>query len=107
MAHTRSRPAGCATSAPQWGLAKRLVLLTVRASTVLLCIGSAVMWWRHRPRGSLGVPPPPSNRRVLGDVVAIPAVDGAGFPLVDPSLPVVLALDPALIRFGRGRSASA
>lgn len=91
----------------QWGVANQFVLLAVCAATVLLCISAAVMWWKRRPRGSLGVPPPPSDRRVLGGVLAILAVGGAVFPLVGLSLLVVLALDLALIRFGRRRPATA
>lgn len=91
----------------QWGLANRLVLLAVCAATVLLCVGSAVMWWKRRPRGSLGVPPLPSDRRVLRGVVALLAVGGVIFPLVGLSLLVVLALDAAFIRFGPRRPASA
>lgn len=91
----------------QWGLANRLVLLAVCAATVLLRVSSAVMWWKRRPRGSLGVPPSSSDRRVLRGVVALLAVGGVIYPLVGLSLPVVLALDPALVRLGRRRLASA
>ncbi|MBX6375956.1 MAG: PepSY domain-containing protein [Acetobacteraceae bacterium] len=91
----------------QWGLANQLVLLAACIATVLLCVSAAVMWWKRRPSGSLGVPPLPSDRRVLRGVVAILAIGGVIFPLVGLSLLVMLAADLALIRFGRRRRATA
>ena len=85
----------------QWGLANQLVLLAVCAATVLLCVSSAVMWWKRRPRGSLGVPPLPADRRALRGVVAILAVGGIVFPLVGLSLLVVLATDLAFTCLAR------
>ena len=87
----------------QWGLANQLALLAVCVATVLLCVSSAVMWWKRRPRGSLGVPPLPSDRRLLRGVVAILAVGGVIFPLVGLSLLVMLALDLAFVRLARRR----
>lgn len=92
----------------QWGLANQLVLLTVCAATVLMSVSAAVMWWKRRPSGSMGVPPLPSNRRVLRGVVGILAIGGVIFPLVGLSLLVMLAADLALTRaIGRQRPARA
>ncbi len=89
----------------EWGLANQLVLLAACAATVLLCVSAAVMWWKRRPSGSIGVPPLPSDRRVLRGVVAILAVGGVIFPLVGLSLIVMLAADLAFVRLRRRRAA--
>ncbi len=87
----------------QWGLANQLVLLAVCIAIVLLCVSAAAMWWKRRPRGSLGVPPLPADRRLLRGVVAILAVGGVVFPLVGLSLLAMLALDVAFVRLARRR----
>ncbi|EJU11606.1 PepSY domain-containing protein [Novosphingobium resinovorum] len=38
------------------GLANQLLNLAVLAGLVLLCVSSAVLWWRRRPGGGLGAP---------------------------------------------------
>ena len=82
----------------EFGLANQLVMLAVCAAIVLMSVSAGVMWWKRRPRGSFGVPPAPSDRRVLRGVVGILAVGGVVFPLVGASLLVMLALDTALTR---------
>ena len=57
--------------------------------------------WKRRPRGSLGMPPLPQDRRVLRGVVAILLVGGIIYPLVGLSLLVMLALDLAYVHLAR------
>jgi uncharacterized iron-regulated membrane protein len=54
------------------------------------------MWWKRRPAGALGVPPPPTDRRTLVGVTALLALGGMVFPLVGASMLVMLAVDRAL-----------
>ena len=82
----------------EFGLANQLFMLAVCAAIVLMSVSAGVMWWKRRPRGGFGVPPAPSDRRVLRGVVGILAVGGVVFPLVGASLLVMLALDTALTR---------
>jgi uncharacterized iron-regulated membrane protein len=77
----------------QYGLANQLILLAACMAMVALAVAAAVMWWKRRPAGSLGVPPLPDERRKLAGVAAILAVGGAIYPLVGASLLAVLALD--------------
>jgi uncharacterized iron-regulated membrane protein len=77
----------------QYGLANQLVLLAACLGIVVLAVSAAVMWWKRRPFGSLGVPPMPSDRRVFRGVITILAVGGIIFPLVGASLVVMLGLD--------------
>ena len=43
----------------EFGLANQLVLLAVCMAIVVLAVSAGVMWWKRRPKGSLGVPPMP------------------------------------------------
>jgi len=99
---------GAAAKAIEWGIsvhmgqeygrANQFVMLAACLALVGLCVSSAVMWWKRRPKGSLGVPPPPLDARATIGVVAIVAVAGLIFPLVGASLLVMLAFDALLMR---------
>ncbi|HTO33885.1 MAG TPA: PepSY domain-containing protein [Pararhizobium sp.] len=77
----------------EFGLANQLVLLAVCLAIVLLAVSAGIMWWKRRPKGSLGVPPMPSDRRVFRGLIGMLALGGIAFPLVGISLVVMLALD--------------
>ena len=68
---------------------------------VLMAISAIVMWWKRRPKGSLGAPRVPENYRIAKGVLVIAAAIGILFPLVGASLLVMLAIDwllPARLR---------
>ena len=104
---TRYADYGPAAKAAEWGisvhmgqefgLANQLVLLAACLAIVLLCVSAGVMWWKRRPQGSLGIPPLPSERKLVWGVAAILAVGGVVFPLVGASLVVMLLLDGLLV----------
>ena len=77
----------------QFGLANQIVLLAACVGIVLLAVSAGIMWWKRRPRGSLGVPPLPQDKRVLRGLLALLAIGGIMFPLVGASLLVMLVLD--------------
>ncbi len=77
----------------EFGLTNQLVLLAVCLAIVLLAVSAGIMWWKRRPKGSLGVPPMPSDRRVFRGLIALLAIGGVVFPLVGLSFIVMLALD--------------
>ncbi|MCC4589840.1 PepSY domain-containing protein [Xanthomonas campestris pv. cannae] len=81
----------------EYGTLNQLVLIGACLGIVLLCVSAAVMWWKRRPRGGLGVPPLPADRRTLRGVVALLVLGGLLFPLVGLSLLLMLALDWALV----------
>jgi uncharacterized iron-regulated membrane protein len=89
----------------QFGLANQLVLLAACAGMVLLSMSAGVMWWKRRPKGSMGTPPMPRDARVFRGVLAILVVGGIVFPLVGASLLVMLALDWTMTRLRRPRLA--
>jgi uncharacterized iron-regulated membrane protein len=77
----------------QYGLANQLVLLAACLAIVMLAVSAAVMWWKRRPSGRLGVPPQPADPRAMRGLIALLAIGGVLFPLVGLSLLVMLALD--------------
>ncbi|MGN7957347.1 PepSY-associated TM helix domain-containing protein [Agrobacterium radiobacter] len=77
----------------QYGLANQIVLLAACIGIVLLAVSAGVMWWKRRPKGSLGVPPLPQEKRVLRGLLVMLAIGGVIFPLVGASLLVMLVLD--------------
>jgi len=88
----------------QFGLANQIVLALACLAIILLAVSGGVMWWKRRPKGSLGVPPMPQNRRTLYGLAAILAVGGVIFPLVGASLIVMLILDLAIQKNGQRRN---
>ncbi|MDZ7925836.1 MAG: PepSY domain-containing protein [Agrobacterium sp.] len=53
----------------QFGLANQIVLLAACAGIVLLAVSAGIRW-KRRPKGSLGVPPLPQDKRVLRGLLA-------------------------------------
>jgi uncharacterized iron-regulated membrane protein len=82
----------------EFGVPNQALLVLVCLAIVLLCVSAAAMWWKRRPAGGLGVPPLPTDRRVLYGLVALLALGGIAFPLVGASLLVMLVLDLLLSR---------
>ncbi|KXF75159.1 hypothetical protein ATN84_21050 [Paramesorhizobium deserti] len=87
----------------EFGRANQLVLLAACAGIVVLAVSAGIMWWKRRPKGSLGVPPMPSDRWVLRGLIAILAVGGIIFPLVGLTLIFMLTADQILFRLSRRR----
>lgn len=85
----------------EWGVANQLLLVAVCAGIVLLCVSGAVMWFKRRPAGGVGVPPLPAQRRALVGVAAVLAVGGVVFPLVGVSMLVLAAVDAGVVGWGR------
>ncbi|MFC6841923.1 PepSY-associated TM helix domain-containing protein [Xanthomonas theicola] len=77
----------------QYGTFNQLLLIASCLCILLLCVSAALMWWKRRPAGGLGVPPLPADRRTLRGVLALLALGGMLFPLVGVSLLLMLALD--------------
>jgi len=97
---------GPAAKAIEWGIAvhqgqeygsvNRYVMLAGCIAIVVLAISSVTMWWKRRPRGSLGVPPAPVEGRVFRGLVAIMVVVGLFYPLVGVSFVIAFAAELAV-----------
>lgn len=90
-----------------FGALNQIVLLVACIGIVLLAVSAAVMWWKRRPSGSLGVPPLPSDRRAFTGLFIILAIGGIIFPLTGLSLLVMLALDLLWQKLSAARDARA
>lgn len=77
----------------EYGTVNRVVLIVACAAILLLCLSGAVMWWKRRPIGGLGVPPLPKHGRSVAGVLVLLCIGGVVFPLVGLSLLVVGVLD--------------
>ena len=97
---------GAAAKAIEWGIAvhqgqeygsvNRYLMLAGCVAIIALAVSSATMWWKRRPRGKLGMPPPPQNPRSLYVMAAIVLPIAILYPLVGLSLIVALAIDRAM-----------
>ena len=84
-----------------FGLTNQLVLVAVCIGIVMLAVSAGVMWWKRRPAGRLGIPPMPSDRKVLVGLLILLGIGGALFPLTGATLLVMILLDLAVQRFSR------
>ncbi|WAM55427.1 PepSY-associated TM helix domain-containing protein [Vreelandella venusta] len=77
----------------QFGLFNQLLFLAVCLAIILLAVSAAVMWWKRRPSGAMGVPPLPSDKRVFRGLTVMLVIGGVIFPLVGASLIFMLIVD--------------
>lgn len=71
------------------------------AGVVFLSISGLMMWWRRRPKGRLGVPPMPADRRLSAGLVILVIAFGIFLPMAGLTLLVALAADFVLSLAGR------
>ncbi|WBU59806.1 PepSY-associated TM helix domain-containing protein [Paracoccus albus] len=88
-----------------FGTANQIVLLLACIGIVLLAVSAAVMWWKRRPARRLGVPPRPSDRKVMTGLLVILCLGAALFPLTGMVLLAMIALDLMAQQIGRRRRA--
>ncbi len=97
---------GPAAKAIEWGIAvhqgqeygplNRYLMLAGCISVVLLAVTSITMWWKRRPKGSLGIPPAPAEPRAARGLVVIMVVVGIIYPLVGATLVLAFVVDRGL-----------
>jgi uncharacterized iron-regulated membrane protein len=98
---------GLAAKAIEWGIAvhqgqeygalNRYGMLGGCIAVVLLTMSAPVMWWKRRPKGSLGLPPPAASRRAPLAVLAVMAIAGLIYPLVGLSMLMAMNVTDGLI----------
>ncbi len=84
------------------GRVNQLLMLAFCLATILLAVTAAVMWWKRRPRGRLGVPAWPDDRRAVGAVTGLVVAMGIVFPLTGLAILAMIALDAAWLGLRRG-----
>jgi len=77
----------------EFGLVNQLLMTAACLAIVLMAVAAVVMWWKRRPKGSLGAPRPPADYRVGRGILVIAVLFGLAFPLVGLSMLVMLAID--------------
>jgi uncharacterized iron-regulated membrane protein len=77
----------------EYGRVNQLLMLAGVLAIILMCISAVVMWWKRRPKGSLGAPRYPSDYHVARGAIAILVMMGILFPLVGLSIIIALAVD--------------
>lgn len=85
----------------EFGLLNQLLMTAACLAIVLMSVAAAVMWWKRRPKGSLGAPRLPADARIGKGVLVIAAVLGLILPLTGLSILVMLLIDrllPATLR---------
>jgi uncharacterized iron-regulated membrane protein len=85
----------------EFGLANKLLMLAACFAILLLCISAAVMWWKRRPAGELGVPPLPQDKHRLRIATALLGVGALLFPLTGMTFLAVVLGDWVLTGFRR------
>ena len=77
----------------EYGPVNRYLMLLGCIAIIVMAVAAVTMWWKRRPAGTLGVPPPPALPGMAKGFVAIMVVIGAIFPLVGVSLLLAFAID--------------
>ncbi|MCC0809388.1 PepSY domain-containing protein [Methylobacterium sp. W2] len=85
-----------------WGRLNQLAMLAFCLATILLSVTAAVMWWKRRPAGGLGVPPWPRDRRIVATVTALVLGLGALFPLTGLAILAMIGIDLGIQALRRG-----
>lgn len=88
----------------EFGLANQLVLLLACVAMVGLCLSGAVMWWKRRPSGAIGVPQVPHDWRIPRTMLLMAVAAGVYFPLVGLSMLVLAAVEIAVLLQQRRRA---
>ncbi|MCR8659580.1 PepSY-associated TM helix domain-containing protein [Paenibacillus endoradicis] len=81
-----------------FGLVNQLVGLIACIGLILIAISSYIMWKKRKPKGKLGAPSQPRNKKVTVGLIIIMLICGALMPLVGLSIIIVLLLDLLIIR---------
>jgi uncharacterized iron-regulated membrane protein len=83
----------------EWGRFNQLLMLATCIAVILMCVSGAVMWWKRRPSGRLGVPPMPPRMNVYVGLWVIAAIFGLAFPLTGIAVVAMVLIDQFLIQF--------
>jgi len=81
-----------------FGLANQLLGLAVVIALAVMSVAGLVLWWRRRPTGRLGAPPPQGQLRHSWALVALTVLLGFVVPLFGISLALLVALEQLVLR---------
>ncbi|MEQ9506797.1 MAG: PepSY domain-containing protein [Hyphomonas sp.] len=76
-----------------FGWLNQVVGVIAALGLILLSLTGGLMWWRRRPKGRLGTPPMPSDRRLAAGVAVLIVALGIFLPMAGVTLLAALAID--------------
>jgi len=77
----------------EFGRINQLVMSATCLFIILMAVSAIVMWWKRRPKGSLGAPVYPADYRIPRTILIIACAIGVIFPLVGLTLLIALGVD--------------
>lgn len=84
-----------------FGPLNQLVGVFAALSVIALSVTGAIMWWRRRPSGKLGVPAMPSDRRIATGLFLLIAGLCLFLPMAGVTLMIALLADSVISSVGR------
>ncbi len=90
-----------------FGCLNQVVGLIAALGVILLSVTGGIMWWRRRPKGRLGTPPMPSDKRIAAGLLVLIVVLGVLLPMAGVTLLAALFVDALLSRIRRLRRGAA
>lgn len=76
-----------------FGWLNQAVGVIAALGVIVLSATGGIMWWRRRPKGRLGTPPMPGDKRLAVGVVVLIVVLGVFLPMAGLTLLAALAVD--------------
>ncbi|MBI1253932.1 MAG: hypothetical protein GC196_06245 [Hyphomonas sp.] len=76
-----------------FGWLNQVVGVIATLGVILLSVTGAVMWWRRRPKGRLGTPPMPTDKRLAAGVVVLILALCLFLPMAGVTLLAALVID--------------
>jgi uncharacterized iron-regulated membrane protein len=80
----------------EFGVANQILMLAATLAILVMAAAALTMWWKRRPKGSLGAPRVPEGTRIPAVILLAAVAIGVAFPLVGLSIVVALAIDLVL-----------
>ncbi|MES2906664.1 MAG: PepSY domain-containing protein [Pseudomonadota bacterium] len=82
----------------EWGRLNQLLMLLTCFAILLSSVTAAIMWWKRRPQGRLGVPPQPHDKKIYRTLLIVMLIFGCAFPLTGLAILLMLGFDLLLVR---------
>ena len=76
-----------------FGTANQIVGVLAAVGVILLSVTGLLMWWKRRPNGRLGIPPMPSEKRLVSGVILLIVGLSVFLPMVALTLLCVLTFE--------------
>jgi uncharacterized iron-regulated membrane protein len=83
----------------EWGRFNQLLMAATCLAIILMSVSAIAMWWKRRPKGRVGVPPFPSDKRVYTGLWLAALAVGVLFPVTGLAILLMLAVDWLVIRW--------